>query len=189
MKKSFIFVILFALALSTAALLFTNRTASAADPSSPCPDWEGKIPGLCLTHQDQLQVENVPVLDDVRDIKIDTQWQPDRWLIQVRNNVPASAYLPLGPSTNKYKIEIVSVFVDQRITMDPPDHEGYFYDTVYVLVRLTCDVNGSNSPTTSVSMPRQEITLSDGTVYHRIPRNLYMKTINWIDSIDQTCQY
>lgn len=178
------------IAILVIGLLFVPMSPPASAKHGTCPE-SSYIPGLCLTDQNNLiRIENIPVPDSQTGaLHVDPLWTEDRWLVTIRNTVPFTAILPFGLNMNKFHVELVAVFADQRQLKDVVDNEGDFFDTLYIRTRLVCDPTGSRSPTLSFSMPRQTIMLSNGTLYHRMPRNLYFNTVNWWEALTRPCEY
>ena len=188
MKKKASFLVLAVFVLVSVVSAFI-RPAAASD-SSTCPDWLFNIEGECLSdNPGQVQVESV-YFTPGHSLLIDTQWQPDRWLLKIAITPPINPVLPFGMNLNKYRLEYVAVYADQRqLTANPPAHEGEYFDSLSVFVRLVCDANGSAQPTLALSVPRQNIVLADGTTRHRIPRATLLEVVNWEEMVNSACNY
>lgn len=181
--KRLIFVFVSLILVSVLAISIVSAVSAAAGPvgcGSP------KLPeGECITDK---RIENVAT--DTGDyLEFNTSFGEGRWLVKVAKEVPTFAVLPFNTNLNKFRLELVDVYVDQRTLNTPPTNEGEFFDGVYVFVKLVCDQSGSMKPTMAFSMPGQFITLADGTSYHRIPRATSLHVINWKSATSQPCSY
>jgi len=193
MKNSLVFVgsvimVLLLFGASLALAMHDAQVAHAAQgmpaPNSTCPlylmevDEDGNMvyPGVCVTDLPGVQIENVPLIQ-VAHLKIYSNWQPDRELVQVRVVVPDQGIF----NNNKYRIELVSYFTDRRTTDMYPGEltPGGHFMSAAVHVRLVCDPNGSSTPTLSFSTPRQEVLLADGTMLHLVPTSTMLDVVNW----------
>lgn len=150
----------------------------------------GRLPvGQCLT--------DIPGVVRIEDVQIptgyyrevDTEWTPDRWLLKVAVTVPDLPVLFWGINLNNFHLELVGLFVDQRLLVDPPIRQGTLFDSTIVFVRLVCDPQGSMEPTLTFSIPKQYVTLADGTPHHRIPNSGRLEVINFTEAMTTACSY
>jgi len=175
------------------AITYIARPVQAADAQTnlnpgECPEYLD-YPGSCLTEEPGL----VQVETDVPEytgpfMRIDTEWKPDRWLIQIAVTAPTPPVLPGGFNFNRYRLELDSLFVDQRQLADPPENDGQLFNAVIVYVKLVCDWEGSTEPTLNISMPRQEVMLANGVMYHRVPSSERLIFTNG-EIVNQPCSY
>lgn len=162
MKKGFLVVSLCLLILVVA---FVN--VGSASAASSCPPWL-VIPGICLTDQGQVQIENVPTSEGYY-LQVDYDWSVDRSLVSAAIIVPDLPVVLGAMNFNKFRLEVVSVFVDQR--------PGY--RNIYFIGHLKCDSQGSLQPTIAFSIPKQVIP----------PGSTYFGIDNWLKAMTTACKY
>jgi hypothetical protein len=186
MKKTALIVGL-CLVFVLGSVLSMAATTPVSASSGSCP---GRLEvGQCLTDiPGMVQIEDVQIPTGYYR-EVDTEWTPDRWLFKVAVTVPDLPVLFWGMNLNNFHLELVGLFVDQRLLANPPANEGEFFDSTHVFVRLVCDQQGSMEPTLTFSIPKQYVTLADGTSYHRIPRAGELDVINFVEAMTTACNY
>ena len=176
MKMFWIVSIVVILIVSTFSIAAVSNSSTAPNPSVVC---SNPLPNQqCVIDPSTIQIEALPAVIYTGAVQYDFDMLTPRWLVTINFNVPYFPAMPFGLNFNKYSLVLDRVVVDQRTLTANPVNEGEFFDGLYISAHLVCDPNGSTNPKLSFSMPRQEITLADGTVYNRIPRSTMLSITN-----------
>jgi hypothetical protein len=170
-------VILLVLIVIIIALTWNPVTALTM---GPCPASVNGITSECLDYQ----MEYVQVADNSPTF---TQIDNDRLLVTYAPMIPGESVL-LGSNLNKYRLDVYYVAGDLRTLQNPPVNEGQFFDSLALHLWLSCDQNGSAKPRVTFSIQKRYIELANGTMYHRLPRAMYIYIHNW-EQTKQPCSY
>lgn len=187
MKKVFVSVF-FILVL----VVFTVQISAPASAYavSTCPNWLFSIDGECLSDTaNAVIVESPSSLPTYGSLDIDYDQVPGRWLLSIKINATPQQVLFGVFNFNKFRLEPVAVYADQRELVSPPLNEGQYFDGLYVFTKLICDRNGSSQPSLTLSIPSQTITLADGSVRERFARSTMLDVTNWEEATSTACIY
>lgn len=148
--------------------LFIFSSFVPVSASGNCPLWLDSTNGICLSPSDITIVSRSNSIEyRIPDIV------NGRWEIVNNFNVPVPQFafpLNLLPNTNKYRLDIVWVYLD-----------GKGFHAISVGAKLVCDLNGSTNPQIVFSIPQNLVTTGylENRMFDIVNLNITTKPCNY----------